>query len=268
MNADHFAPARESKTRESESGPSVIMLSGRKFLVGCAVVAGILLLLGRHVTMPTWLLATEVFATIIGLFVFGSFKYQIHKNALTYGMSLIIIATFCGIAGSPWHIEIARDGWWAWIKHNLLSFHGLDDLVHADTMIFILGLTFFVSVIAQTRLLEGITFFLLRGIPGRDSSYRYLGNCRRGRRFGNPRRRLNDRADDPHACHYSDACRRSDCRGPICCHGLHGGHDDLRHLVGLWGAAKPDHEGQSPSAISTMPFFCVTARPPQSLVIS
>ena len=120
------------------------------------------MLLGRHVTMPTWLLATEVFATIIGLFVFGSFKYQIHKNALTYGMSLIIIATFCGIAGSPWHIEIARAGWWAWIKHNLLSFHGLDDLVHADTMLFILGLTFFVSVIAQTRLLEGITFFLLR----------------------------------------------------------------------------------------------------------
>ena len=44
----------------------------------------------------------------------------------------------------------------------MLSFHGLDDLIHADTMLFILGLTFFVSVIAQTRMLEGITFFLLR----------------------------------------------------------------------------------------------------------
>jgi hypothetical protein len=44
----------------------------------------------------------------------------------------------------------------------LLTFHGLDDLIHADTMLFILGLTFFVSVIAQTRLLEGITFSLLR----------------------------------------------------------------------------------------------------------
>src|SRR4029079_1183516 len=31
-----------------------------------------------------------------------------------------------------------------------------------DTMLFILGLTFFVAVIAQTRLLEGITFRLLR----------------------------------------------------------------------------------------------------------
>ena len=33
-------------------------------------------------------------------------------------------------------------------------------------MLFILGLTFFVSVIAQTRLLEGITFFLLRRYQG------------------------------------------------------------------------------------------------------
>src|SRR5260221_1236035 len=50
----------------------------------------------------------------------------------------------------------------AWVRHHLLSFSGLDDLIHADTMLFILGLTLFVSVIAQTRLLEGITFFLLR----------------------------------------------------------------------------------------------------------
>ena len=34
--------------------------------------------------------------------------------------------------------------------------------MHADTMLFILGLTFFVSVIAQTRLLEGVTLFLLQ----------------------------------------------------------------------------------------------------------
>src|SRR4029077_4695511 len=43
---------------------------------------------------------------------------------------------------------------------------GLDDVIHADTMLFILGLTFFVSVIAQTRLLEGVTFALLRRNDG------------------------------------------------------------------------------------------------------
>ena len=48
------------------------------------------------------------------------------------------------------------------MREHVLSFHGLDDLIHADTMLFILGLTFFVAVIAQTRVLEGVTFFLLR----------------------------------------------------------------------------------------------------------
>ena len=113
-----------------------------------------------------WLLATEVLATILGLFLFGSFKYQIHKNALTYGMLLVIIATFCGLPTSAWHVEIAERGWGFWIGQHLLSFRGLDDLIHADTMLFILGLTLFVSVIAQTRVLEGITFFLLRRNQG------------------------------------------------------------------------------------------------------
>jgi Na+/H+ antiporter NhaD/arsenite permease-like protein len=140
----------------------VVMLSSRKFLLGTCVAAAIILVLGRFVRMPVGLVAAEVFATIIGLFVFGSFKYQIHKNALTYGMMLVIIATFCGLSTSAWHVAIAEHGWWPWTRHHLLSFHGLDDLVHADTMLFILGLTFFVSVIAQTRLLEQITFILLR----------------------------------------------------------------------------------------------------------
>jgi Na+/H+ antiporter NhaD/arsenite permease-like protein len=42
----------------------------------------------------------------------------------------------------------------------------LDELVHVDTMLFILGLTFFVSVVAQTRVLEGVTLILLRRYRG------------------------------------------------------------------------------------------------------
>ncbi|MET0503598.1 MAG: SLC13 family permease [Candidatus Binatia bacterium] len=144
----------------------VVMLSSRKFLFACLIVAGIILFWGRTATVPLWLLAAEVFATILSLFLFGSFKYQIHKNALTYGMLLIILATFCGLSTSQWHTEIAQSGWWLWAQRHLLSFDGLDGLVHADTMLFILGLTFFVSVIAQTRLLEGITFFLLHRYRG------------------------------------------------------------------------------------------------------
>jgi len=142
------------------------MLPGRWFLTACAAAAVAILIIGRLTPLPLWLLATEVLATILGLFAFGSFRYQIHKNALTYGMLLVIVATFCGLATSTWHTQIAEAGWGTWIGQHLLSFHGLDDLIHADTMLFILGLTLMVSVIAQTRLLEGITFLLLRRFDG------------------------------------------------------------------------------------------------------
>jgi hypothetical protein len=142
--------------------PAVVMLSGRKFVLGCLAAAFVLLLIGRSIPLPVSLLAAEVFITILGLFLFGSFKYQIHKNALTYGMLLVIAATFAGLPASEWHRQIAEGGVWSWLRQHLLSYRGLDELIHADTMLFILGLTFFVSVIAQTRMLEGITFFMLR----------------------------------------------------------------------------------------------------------
>jgi hypothetical protein len=138
------------------------MLSGTAFVSGCAVIAAATLVAGRTVTMPLGLLGAEVLATILALFVLGSFKYQLHKNALTYGMLLIVVATFCGLRTSEWHVEVASHGWSEWVRRHLFSFSGLDDLVHADTMLFILGLTLFVSVIAQTRLLEGVTYALLR----------------------------------------------------------------------------------------------------------
>ena len=149
-----------------QTPPPIVTLPGAWFLAGCALVASGILLAGRVVAMPLWLLATEVLATILGLFLFGSFRYQIHKNAYTYGMLLIILATFAGLATSGWHTEIANRGSWYWVRQHLLSFHGLDDLIHVDTMLFLLGLTLFVAVIAQTRLLEGIAFFLLRRHQG------------------------------------------------------------------------------------------------------
>src|SRR4029450_4034119 len=146
----------------SDADAPVVMLSGRKFVMACVIVACLLLALGRVVALPVSLLATELFATILGLFIFGSFGYQIHKNALTYGMALVIVATFIGLETSGWHRQVAETGWMMWMQQHVLSFHGLDDLIHADTMLFILGLTFFVAVIAQTRMLEGVTVFLLR----------------------------------------------------------------------------------------------------------
>ena len=157
MNGSHSDPHNHS---------GVVVISGNTFLVCCAVLAAGLLTASRFVAYPVGLLAAEVFATILGLFLFGSFRYQLHKNALTYGMALVIAATFCGLSESQWHRAIAEHGWQAWIAGNFLSFRGLDELIHADTMLFILGLTYFVAVIAQTRMLEGITFFLLRRFRG------------------------------------------------------------------------------------------------------
>jgi hypothetical protein len=164
-----------TKTREDREpvspssradGPAIVTLSSTLFVLGCAVTAAAILIAGRMTPMPLWLLGAEVLATILSLFLLGSFRYQVHKNALTYGMSLIVVATFCGLRTSEWHVELAAVGWTRWLERHLLSFHGLDELVHADTMLFILGLTLFVSVIAQTRLLEGVTYVLLRRYRG------------------------------------------------------------------------------------------------------
>ena len=142
------------------------MLSGTRFVAACAAASLAILVVGHFTPLPTGLLAVEVLSTILGLFLFGSFRFQIHKNALTYGMLFVITATFSQLATSTWHVEIAQQGWIAWTHRHLLTFAGLDDLIHADTMLFILGLTLMVAVIAQTRVLEGLTFFLLRRYDG------------------------------------------------------------------------------------------------------
>jgi hypothetical protein len=156
-----------SSTIPPAPASAVVMLSSRGFVAGCAVAGLGIVAIGSWIAFPTWLLASEVLATILGLFFFGSFRYQIHKNALTYGMLLVIVATFSRLATSTWHAEIVRFGWLSWTRHHLLTFSGLDDLIHADTMLFILGLTLMVAVIAQTRVLEGLTFYLLRRYRGR-----------------------------------------------------------------------------------------------------
>ena len=133
---------------------------------GCAIAAVVIVLAGHFVDIPVWLLTVEVLATTLGLFAFGSFRFQIHKNALTFGLLFVIAATFSQLSTSTWHAEIARSGWQSWARHHVWSFAGLDDLIHADTMLFILGLTLFVSVISQTRLLEVLSFRLLRRYRG------------------------------------------------------------------------------------------------------
>ena len=150
----------------STSSSDTVEISSWRFFGACAFVAAVVFGLSALGTLPLWLLGAEVFATVIGLFVFGSIRYRIHKNALTYGMLLVIGATFWGVwwPGSEMRQVVGVEGWgpfWRELAHHTLTLEGLDGIVHADTMLFILGLTFFVSVVAQSRLLESVSSALL-----------------------------------------------------------------------------------------------------------
>lgn len=149
----------------------IVHFSSAKYLMGCALAAAVVYFIGRINPFPAWLVAVEVFVAVIALFIFGSIRYRLDKNALTYGAVLIIIATFWE---SWWRESSLRAAFgfdgvsalFGFFKHHFLSLHGLDELVHADTMLFILGLTFFVAVIAQTRILETISFSILSKFKG------------------------------------------------------------------------------------------------------
>lgn len=150
----------------------IIYIPPRKFLAGCMALAVVLLGLGLAHPFSPAMIAAEVFLTIIALFVFGSIRYQIDKNAITYGAILVILASFWGgwWPGSQLKASLAVKGFPAlaeFARHHFFTLHGLDQLFHADTMLFILGLTFFVAVIAQTRLLESVSFALLTKHRGR-----------------------------------------------------------------------------------------------------
>ncbi|QQR81871.1 MAG: hypothetical protein IPJ69_07250 [Deltaproteobacteria bacterium] len=150
---------------------NTIQIPSKIFMSLCFLISALLLWLGWGSPFGPEVVALEVFVTIISLFVFGSTKYRIDKNALTYGMGSVILATFWPQwwPQSSLKSNLSSQGGsalWDFIQHHLLTLHGLNELFHADTMLFILGLTFFVAVIVQTRLLESISFVILKKNKG------------------------------------------------------------------------------------------------------
>ncbi|HYD50887.1 MAG TPA: hypothetical protein VEB21_21200 [Terriglobales bacterium] len=81
----------------STTAPSLVELSPSKFVLGCVAVAVAILATAQAVQLPVMLLGIEVLATILGLFIFGSIRYRLDKNALTYGALLVVLATFWGV---------------------------------------------------------------------------------------------------------------------------------------------------------------------------
>jgi Na+/H+ antiporter NhaD/arsenite permease-like protein len=158
-----------SSTVESSG---TVEIPAKSYLIFTFTMAALLWLLGRWVPPSPNLLGIEVFTTVIALFIFGSIRYRINKNVLTYGALPIVLVTFYSLwwPESALRKEMAARGGaalWEAVYHNLLTLHGLEKLVHADTMLFILGLTFFVAVISQTRMLEEISMKILRIFEGR-----------------------------------------------------------------------------------------------------
>jgi hypothetical protein len=157
----------------SSDSRDLVQLSSVKFLGLCALASVVVLVLGTVQPWPGMVLAAEVVLTVLALFVTGSIRYRLDKNALTYGAGLIIAATFW-TSWAPAQMAVAAEQGrsfaallWETVRHEVLTFRGLDHLVHLDTMLFILGLTFFVAVIAQTRLLETASFGVLSKAQGR-----------------------------------------------------------------------------------------------------
>ncbi len=151
--------------------PSIVELSSKKFLAGCAILGAALFFIGKSVHIPPIFIAVEVLVTILALFVLGSIKYRLDKNALTYGAAIVIVGTFWNNwwETSTLREAIQNDGFSAlfeFIGRHFLTLHGLEQIFHVDTMLFILGLTFFVAMIAQTRLLESASFAVLKKTKG------------------------------------------------------------------------------------------------------
>lgn len=175
LNLSFGSPGKERRNffmALVKSSNEVVEIPSRWYFAICIAIAALIGLFGANIPMNPDLLGLEVLLLIFALFIFGSIRYRIDKNVLAYGALPIILATFFPIwwPRSPLREETGRRGGaalWEAARDHLLSLHGLEKLVHADTMLFILGLTFFVSVISQTRLLEALSMKILRIFEGR-----------------------------------------------------------------------------------------------------
>lgn len=156
----------------AESINNTIDIPSKWYILICIIIAALIGAVTWNTPASPVIMGIEVFATIIALFIFGSIRYRIDKNAITYGALLIILSTFFPIwwPGSQLRLDFTQTGGiaiWEAVKENIFTLHGLERLVHADTMLFILGLTFFVSVVSQTRLLEALSMRILQIFEGR-----------------------------------------------------------------------------------------------------
>ncbi len=151
---------------------NIVIIPASKYFGVCLILSLLIGVLNPIAPVGPNFLAFEVLITVLALFFFGSSRYVIDKNAIAYGAIIVIGVTFFYVwwPTSALRLTISQGDRTVLVREiqrNLFSLDGLDRLIHADTMLFILGLTFFVSVISQTRLPESISIRLLYFFKGR-----------------------------------------------------------------------------------------------------
>jgi len=67
--------AELATTVPAAAADPVVSLPPTYFVGGSVAAAALLIAVGQATPLPVWLLAVEVLLTILGLFLFGSFKY-------------------------------------------------------------------------------------------------------------------------------------------------------------------------------------------------
>ena len=189
----------------SDAASDTIDLSPSKLIIGCLVTAVGILLIGQVVQLPVTLLGLEIFATIIGLFPLRLDRVphrqeRAHLRHAARHRRDVLGRLVAGLANARAGRRRRLGAALARARASTCSRSTASTaIVHADTMLFILGLTFFVSVIAQTRLLETHQLRAAHANQG-DVLPTIVGDHRGGRvRVGHSRRRLDDRAHHPDA---------------------------------------------------------------------
>lgn len=142
-----------------------------KLYAGLCSIAGAAIALVPAFPVHPAILAAEVAAVVLGIFIFSSSRWRLDKGIITWFSLPVIGATFLRIwLESPAvQRELDSVGWQGLaqrLAEEYASFHGMEMLFHGDIMLFLLGLTFFVNIIAKTGILEDISISLLRIFEG------------------------------------------------------------------------------------------------------
>src|SRR3990167_7672224 len=117
----------------AESINNTIDIPSKWYILICIIIAALIGAVTWNAPASPVIMGIEVFATIIALFIFGSIRYRIDKNAITYGALLIILSTFFPMWWPKSQlrqefIEFGGHAIWEATKENILTLHGLEKL--------------------------------------------------------------------------------------------------------------------------------------------